>query len=67
MTFPDSYCRKCHGKNNVVFFAPVFVAGMDARDSSRHDVGVGTHICLSCAIAHGFANSRGELKAGVSL
>lgn len=75
MTMPDSYCRKCDGKNHWVFFAPVFVAGIDARDSavdsrgvrSRHPVGIGTHICMDCAISHGFANARGELKEGVAL
>ena len=67
MPFADSYCRKCGDKNHIVFFAPVFVAGMDARDSSKHSIGVGTHICLECAIAHGFANSWGELKPGVAL
>lgn len=67
MLMPDSYCRKCNGKNNAVFFAPVFVAGIDARNGARHETGVGTHICMECAIASGFANSRGELKQGVTL
>lgn len=65
--FPDSYCRKCDGKNHAVFFAPVFVYGMDARDSSRHAIGVGTHICLDCAISHGYADKQGNLKSGVTL
>ena len=67
MTFPDSYCRKCNGKNHVVFFAPVFVAGMDARNSAKHETGIGTHICITCAISHGFADMQGNLLAGVSL
>lgn len=67
MGFPDSYCRKCHGKNHVAFFAPVFVAGIDARNGSKHEQGVGTHICVPCAISHGFADSQGNLKPGVRL
>ena len=67
MTFPDSYCRKCTGKNHVVFFAPVFVAGMDARNSEKHETGIGTHICIACAISHGFADSQGNLRAGITL
>jgi len=65
--FPDSYCRKCDGKNHVVFFAPVFVAGMDARNSAKHEIGIGTHICMECAIGHGFADSQGNLRAGITL
>lgn len=65
--FPDSYCRKCNGKNHMVFFAPVFVAGRDARGNGPHPVGIGTHICVECAIAHGLADSQGQLKAGVAL
>jgi hypothetical protein len=67
MQFPDSYCRKCNGKNHVVFFAPVFVVGLDCRDSTPHATGVGTHICLDCAIKAGFADRQGNLKPGVVL
>lgn len=67
MTMPDSYCRKCNGKNHWVYFAPVFVAGMDCRDSTRHPVGIGTHICMDCAMALGYADSQGFLKDGVTL
>lgn len=67
MTIPDSHCRKCDGKNHWVFFAPVFVARMDARDSTPHEIGIGTHICMDCAIALGFADSQGLLKEGVTL
>lgn len=67
-TSPDSYCRKCGGKNHCVMFAPVFVAGMDARSATRCDGrGIGTHICLDCAISHGFADAQGYLKPGVAL
>lgn len=67
MTMPDSHCRKCDGRNHMVFFAPVFVAGIDARNGAKHETGVGTHICLNCAIAHGFSDTQGNLKAGVTL
>ena len=66
--FPDSYCRKCNGKNPLVMFAPVYVPGMDARTGARSSgQGVGTHICLDCAIRHGFDTSQGDLKPGVGL
>lgn len=68
MTFPDSYCRHCGEKNHIVFFSPVFVEGMDARTGKRCEgQGVGTHICIPCATAAGYATSQGDLKQGVTL
>ena len=66
MTLPDSYCRKCGGLNHWVYFAPVCVPGMDARTSKPGET-VGTHVCLDCAISHGFCTSQGDLKEGVVL
>ena len=67
-TMADSYCRKCHGRNHLVFFAPVFVAGIDARNSTPHPIGVGTHICFDCAESRGWIDWKtGNLKQGVTL
>lgn len=66
--FADSYCRKCQGRNHLVFFAPVFVAGIDARNGQKHETGVGTHICFDCANRQGWIDPRnGNLKQGVAL
>lgn len=68
MQFPETYCRKCGDKNSLVFFAPVFVAGVDARDSSKHQTGIGTHICFACAMSRGWIDhASGNLKTGVAL
>ena len=55
-TFPDMNCRKCNRLNPWVYFAPVAVAPFPA-----------TCICIDCAIARGWADSQGNLKAGVTL
>ena len=68
MLFPDSYCRKCASKNGTVFLAPVFVAGIDARDGSHHPVGIGTHICLECAESRDWIDTRtGNVRADTTL
>lgn len=66
--FADSYCRKCGGKNHIVFFAPVFVSGIDARNGAKHDIGIGSHVCFECAETRNWIDRKtGNLKQGVQL
>jgi hypothetical protein len=68
MTFPPMECRKCGAINPLVYFAPVYVAGMNAI-TGKLEAGHGkaSCICIPCAILAGFADKQGNILEGITL
>jgi hypothetical protein len=68
MSFPPMECRKCGGINPLVYFAPVYVAGINAITGKREaGQGKASCICIPCAIRAGFADKQGNIREGVKL
>ena len=63
--FPQMTCRKCESKNPIVYFAPVIVPSLMARDNTPQYPA--TCICLSCAKSRGWLDGDDNLKSGVQL
>jgi hypothetical protein len=68
MSFPPVECRKCGAINPLVYFSPVYVAGMNAITGKREaGQGKASCICIPCAIRAGFADKQGNIREGVTL